>query len=261
MCTDRPTITYAPITGSDFNKNFLTPIPPSAMLFLIQAGWPAKVFMPIALETINGLRAQKSLGAIQRRGEDDFYRVIELFDQLQQAGALGMRVEVDNSKGSGTTILAIRGNDLPAAALDAGAELRALLGLDAEASEFEVAFGEVAQSDTELAIVTRSTLSIMLELAGHVRVPAADIEEGRTEPSRFDRGDPTQREFVRLIDVRHSAEPPADAFVAVRYRDLWFWVDDRDFRSKRTLAYLMLVFSLTESGGREGLPLVTIPAG
>jgi hypothetical protein len=61
--TDRPTITYAPITGSQFNKNFLTPIPPSALLFLVQAGWPADVFLPISLEAINGLRAQKSAGA------------------------------------------------------------------------------------------------------------------------------------------------------------------------------------------------------
>jgi len=45
------------------------------------------------------------------------------------------------------------------------------------------------------------------------------------------------------------------------FTDYWFWIDDRDFRSKRSFAYLMLLFSLTESGGKEGLPLVTIPAG
>ena len=31
---DRPTITYAPITGKQFNKSFMTPIPPRAILFL-----------------------------------------------------------------------------------------------------------------------------------------------------------------------------------------------------------------------------------
>jgi len=38
-------------------------------------------------------------------------------------------------------------------------------------------------------------------------------------------------------------------------------VDDRDFRTKRTFAFLMILFSLTETGGKEGLPLVTIPSG
>ncbi len=38
--TDRPTITYAPITGKEFTKSFLTPIPPSVVLFLMQSGWP-----------------------------------------------------------------------------------------------------------------------------------------------------------------------------------------------------------------------------
>jgi hypothetical protein len=33
--TDRPTITYAPITGQQFNKSFMTPIPPGAILFLM----------------------------------------------------------------------------------------------------------------------------------------------------------------------------------------------------------------------------------
>ena len=61
--------------------------------------------------------------------------------------------------------------------------------------------------------------------------------------------------------VHHSKEKPDYAFTAVRYRDYWYWVDDRDFKSKRTFAFLMILFSLTETGGKEGLPLVTIPAG
>ena len=40
--TDRPTITYAPITGAKFNESFMTPIPPKAILFLLSSGWPTE---------------------------------------------------------------------------------------------------------------------------------------------------------------------------------------------------------------------------
>ena len=36
--TDRPTITYAPITGAKFNESFMTPIPPKAIFFLMASG-------------------------------------------------------------------------------------------------------------------------------------------------------------------------------------------------------------------------------
>ncbi len=35
--TDRPTITYSPISGGKFTKNFMTPIPPQLLLFLIES--------------------------------------------------------------------------------------------------------------------------------------------------------------------------------------------------------------------------------
>ncbi len=144
----------------------------------------------------------------------------------------------------------------------ARAELARLLGIRDDATEYTIAYGEVASNETELAMLTRSTLAIMIELAGQVMVPPEHVAEGRTVASLLDTDDGDSRSLERrLIDIRSSRERPDDAFVAVKYRDHWFSIDDRDFRSKRTFAYLMLLFSLTESGGKEGLPLVTIPAG
>ena len=53
---------------------------------------------------------------------------------------------------------------------------------------------------------------------------------------------------------------PADAFVAVQYRDQWFWIDDRDLKSKRVFSLMMMMFTLADTGEREPLPLITIPA-
>ena len=37
--TDRPTITYAPVTGEQFHQSFMTPVPPKLLLFLMESGW------------------------------------------------------------------------------------------------------------------------------------------------------------------------------------------------------------------------------
>jgi hypothetical protein len=46
----------------------------------------------------------------------------------------------------------------------------------------------------------------------------------------------------------------------VRHRDTWYWIDDRDYRSKRVLSVLMLFFSLAETGVAPQAPLLTVPA-
>jgi hypothetical protein len=54
---------------------------------------------------------------------------------------------------------------------------------------------------------------------------------------------------------------PDDALVAVPYRGYWFWIDDRDMPSKAMFSFLMFIFTLTETGGKDSTPIVTIPAG
>jgi hypothetical protein len=63
-----------------------------------------------------------------------------------------------------------------------------------------------------------------------------------------------------LIRVRSSrSEPdPKEVFTAVRYRNYWFWVDDRDVPSKRGLGFLMVMFTLVESGATAAPPVLTI---
>lgn len=90
--TDRPTITYAPITGAKFNESFMTRIPRKAILFLLQSGWPVDMIFPIVVDSINGLRSRISAGVSERFGDPGFYRLIGLLRKVQQSGALGMGV-------------------------------------------------------------------------------------------------------------------------------------------------------------------------
>jgi len=45
-----------------------------------------------------------------------------------------------------------------------------------------------------------------------------------------------------------GTEAPADAYAAVPYKGYWYWIDDTDIASKRTFTFLMILFSLAETG-------------
>ena len=60
--------------------------------------------------------------------------------------------------------------------------------------------------------------------------------------------------------IRSSKEVPGDAFVSVYYRDTWFYIDDRDLATKRVFSFMMMLFTLADTGEKEPLPLITIPA-
>ena len=44
----------------------------------------------------------------------------------------------------------------------------------------------------------------------------------------------------------------------IRYRDYWFWIDDRDLPSKGVFSSLMFLFTLTESGSGQVSPVLTV---
>ena len=257
--TDRPTITYAPITGKQFNQNFMHPIPPSAVLFLIQTGWPADFIFTLTLDSINGLRSRISGGANMRLGDPEFYRVIKLFRTVQKSGAVGMRVIKDKKMQESTVIFFYQKQISPEveAVLK---EIYSLLNLKTGVSEIEIFYGLVPKSDCEIAMITRSIMQIMIGLAAEVEIPVSHVKEGRVA-AVLAQNSATGETLGKPLRIKNAVDKPVDAFVAVKYRDHWFWVDDCDFASKRIFSFVMLLFSLTETGGKEGLPLVTIPAG
>ncbi len=257
--TDRPTITYAPITGQKFNASFMTPIPPRVILFLMQSGWPIDVIFPLTVDAVNGLRSRISAGDNQRAGDSDFYRVVALLRKIQKSGAVGMKIIKKGGRDESTVMFFYREN-IASETAAAFAELRQLLSLRPGEGEMTVSYGFLPATDREMAMLTRSMMQIMVALASQVSVPPEHVDEGRTvatlSGSKDFNADPGQ-----FIKISSGPDKPENAYTAVKYKEHWFWVDDRDFKSKRAFAFLMILFSLTESGGQKDLPLVTIPAG
>lgn len=253
---ERPTITYSPLLGGKFTQMMMTPIPPAALFSLIQANTPVPFLFRLCVKAINGIY-NRTGGQLQaRRADPDFYALLEAFQRIQQSGAMGLRVEGEKEKA--VTIVLGRPGD---AAIEADRQfIRKTLGLNPNATEFQLAFGALARNDREIAVLTRSMLEILAELASNIEVPAADVEEQWVLPTL-----PEDAEAgpyaTPLLQVHSGSARPAYAFVAVPYHNSWFWIDGRDFPSKRTFSLIMILFTLVEPATKEEAPILTLPLG
>ena len=120
-------------------------------------------------------------------------------------------------------------------------------------------YGSVPTNNREIAILSRSLLEVMTDLSSTIEVPESHVAEKRVNPTFKDES--AMGVSSPLIRVHSGLRKPADAFVTLPYHGAWFWIDDRDIQSKRFFSFMMFVFTLTETGGKEGAPIVTIPAG
>jgi hypothetical protein len=254
---ERPTITYSPLSGEKFARSLMTPIPPAAILNLLQGGYPVDLVLRLCVHSINGIHSRFGSGARARQADPEFYQLVEKLRNIQQSGDLGLRVR---KTGDQTATLLVFSRKLSPAVEADRAEVRKLLGIDPKAEELSVVYGSVATNDKEIAVLTRSMLEILLDLSSYIEVPAAAAAERRTFPTpelELASGNPVPP----LIRIFSSNQSPADAFAAVPYRQEWYWIDDKDFASKRLFSFIMFLFTLTETGDKQGAPIITIPVG
>lgn len=254
---DRPTITYVPMTGDKFLRGLITPLDPKSIFFFLQAGYSADFILSLAVESINGVRNRSAVGGVVREADPSFVRALDLLREVQAAGAFGMRVEEDKAKGS-TGVVFFRQDDVPAEVAEKSAEIRRLLNLATESQKFTLTYSPIRGASNELAVSSRSVLQIMQAFASRVDLPEAHLKDHSAWPSLDNAPAPEdRRQYVR---IQSGKEKPENAFAAVRYRDHWFWIDNGDLQSKRSLTLVMFLFTLADTGSPEKLPLITIPA-
>ncbi|HTR45579.1 MAG TPA: hypothetical protein VMH06_07700 [Thermodesulfovibrionales bacterium] len=255
---ERPTITYTPLSGEKFARSLMRPLPPPGVLSLIQAGYPIDLVLRLCVNTVNGIRNRYGGAGRAHSADPEFYPLLERLKRIQDSGAIGLRVQkTDEMEG---VVMSFRGKVDPSVQEDI-LFVRKTLGLDPSTGEIRVAYGSVAKDDKELAMLTRSILEIIIDLGSYIEVPSAHAEEKRvnpTMPEEVVQGVPVPP----LVRIHSSTDKPADAFIAVPYRNHWFWIDDHDLRSKMLFSFMMFIFSLTETGGaKEGAPIITVPTG
>lgn len=249
--SNTPTVTYQPLLGDRFTRSMLQPVPPAAVFQLLQGGWPADLVLNTVVTSINGLRNESS----GMRADDGYNELVATMSRIQRAGALAIRVE-PRKEGS-AIVMVMRQEGASSALLDDARRVRELLRVGEGVGEFEIAFGLLPRSRTEVAVITRSMLELLLQLGFGIEIPRTHVAQGRVLPGRHQADEPKARGLVR---IRSGTTAPADAYVAVPYKDHWYWIDDDDIASKRIFTFLLILSSLAETGQGQITPVVTVPS-
>ncbi len=151
-------------------------------------------------------------------------------------------------------------------------ELFALLNLDPLATSYDLQVGTgvpdplrnptVPQS--AISMQPRSTSQAMFFLANGVHIPSEHAATGVvTMP--LDGSDPTtvtQGLFAVHCCEGHAHRPPPCAYLAIRYRGYWYYIDDRDQQSKATLLLMLKLRQLDFTRAAVSTaPALTLPVG
>ena len=152
---------------------------------------------------------------------------------------------------------------------EAGRTIISLLNLDPDAPFYWLGSLKFQTSPDEptdnIRIRTRSFYGVMNFLSLSVDLPVKDRDEGIVVPG-FVSGVLAReaQEHLRLIlHIHEGSGPPSDAWVAVKFRNFWFYIDERELASKRAFTLAVELMNLQISGGESSpsAPVLTLPLG
>jgi hypothetical protein len=207
----------------------------------------------------------------------------ERVSQADQLKAIEGGMEYHDGPSPGTLILVRRQRTLEmkinglAQGCQALEELCRLLDLEPGLPEYELIVGEADPFPAsfpppprrQVVLEPRSTFEAMIYLSHGVIVPDEHVQQGIAPNTElpdgqlFDWSNLTRGVFqVQHVKQHHR---PDHAYVAVRFKDYWFFIDDRDHTSKATfnMAYYLSRLDLAVSGARleRTRPVLTLPIG
>ncbi len=257
--TERPTITYTPLGGADFVRNVLTPVELDSLLLLSRSGWSIERLLRMMANRMNGKdNAGRASGPTPGAAPEfaDFVHAAKLMRTLQKDGQLTFGYRQMGEK----TVPAMR-IESESLGSDELRALSSLLGLEPGKRIITLDTDARRPRPDAIGIELRSLSGILFFLSHGVDVPARDVAAGRVTVTKSESGELFDWHLAvgELLDIRSQDAPPANAAVAVEYRDSWFYIDDSDLESKYTFMLLRQLSSLQAGSIERAGPVLTLP--
>ncbi len=262
---NQPTIQYSPLSGSAFANQLMQPISLKTLQQLIYTGWDVDRLFRLVVQSLNDIpnAPLAAAPANQQLVEyERFYEITSLFRQFQLEMQLHIGLVKVPSKENGS-------HDAMQISFpkdgERGERLAKLLGSEVREVEgryvayFELGFNKRGQ----IGILPRSLLGCMYYASLGVHVPEYEIKQGRVhfpyvpEDEHYE----WEKDLGSLLKIYFSFYEPANAYIKVRYRNKWYYIDDSDIHSKKTFVLLQQLYNLQSISLPQPPPILTIPVG
>ena len=258
--SETPTITYAPVSGTEFATNLLSPASSDTIVLLANSGWSIERLMNCCVERLGLLsNAPSASGPTPPFLPDnsDFRQLSRLLRKLQIREQVYVDYDVSAASGENGSVLKV--NALPGSECEA---LKKLLQTTACLAKIKLAARGTGANGSALMIQTRTVLGTLYNLSHAVSVPNAHEAAGFVTKSAIeDVSTSTWRDFLgQQFQVKSSEDEPSNAFVKIQYRDHWFWIDDTDLETKTTFSLVLFLLSLQSAASEGVTPLLTVSA-
>lgn len=261
--SERPTVTLVPLQGSEFATQMMSPIPTDTITILSQTGWSIERLLMVCVQRINGVGNASSAMGPTPDDAPNYKAMAELAQRLRRLQKAGLWAISHNQ--SKVPIFWLReptqSNQLTNSLSEDVSSVRRLLELPETTNEFTVTSFPFKRRPLEVALRGKTLLGTMFYLSQAVEVPIADVQKGVVNQTHLSDGTPFDWSQLLggIFRVQSAPSKPTTAWVAIKHRGHWFYIDDTDRESKTTFNLLTLVYSMQTATLQGKSPLLTLP--
>jgi hypothetical protein len=257
---NQPTIQYQPLQGQEFANQLMQPLDVTTIQQLIYTGWDIYRVFRLAIQNFlefNNNPKEKELSLEKNIRYKNFIEAITLLNNLQEEGDLQIGVldeKNENNKGAKEIQFAFSSEN------ENGKKLADLLKITScDNGNYLLNLPQGFDKKGHVGIIPRSILSCMNNLSHNVIIPEKDIKENKAIELSSEKGKKCHLE--NIMTILSSSIKPKYPYVSIKYRDMWFYIEDSDLSSKRTFMLLLELFNLQSAKVRDSGPVLTLPVG
>lgn len=259
--SERPTVVYKPLDGSQFAQDLLAPISPETILLLANSGWSIERLLACCVERLGDLsNGPRASGPTPETIPNNaaFRDASKLLRALQKEERVRVHHLATRDGSSGETVFEIDATGRPECP-----RLKTLLKAGSCVMRYRLVAKGGDPDDEALFAQTRTVLGALYALSHTIDSPEGHNRDNLvTRSVSEDAATPDWARFMsNLFRVNSDQERPETAAVSVHYRDHWYWIADNDLESKTTFNLILFLLALQSAESDGVSPLLTLSAG